>query len=274
MKTAIRYLATVSLIGVGVAHADTPKLSTDQLDKPISNYKSYITSEVNALVKNTQVFVDAVKANKLAEAQAAYAPAHQPYERIEPVAELFNDLDSSMDAREDDFERKADDPKFTGFHRIEKGIFADKSTAGLAPLADQLMKDTLELQKRLVELKITPKAFVGGTAELIEEVASKKITGEEDRYSRTDLWDFQANVDGAQKIVGLLQPMLVKQDPSLHQKIDANFGKVDKILAKYRTTSGFESYEKLTDKDRLALKGPITALAEDLSTLRGLFGID
>ena len=274
MKTAIRYLATVSLIGLGVAHADTPKLSTDQLDQPISSYKTYITSEVNALVKNTQVFVDAVKANKLAEAQAAYAPAHQHYERIEPVAEVFNDLDGSMDAREDDFEKKAEDPKFTGFHRIEKGLFADKSTAGLAPFADQLMKDTLELQKRVADLKITPKAFVGGTAELIEEVASKKIAGEEDRYSRTDLWDFQANVDGAQKIVGLLQPLLIKQDPSLHQKIDTNFGKVDKILAKYRTKNGFESYEKLTDKDRLALKGPITALAEDLSTLRGLFGID
>ena len=274
MKTAIRLLATVSLIGAGTAFADTPKIPQDQLEKPIASYKSYITAEVSALVRDTQVFVDAVKADKLAEAQAAYAPAHQHYERIEPVAELFNDLDGSMDAREDDFEKKAEDPKFTGFHRIEKGLFADKSTSGLAPLADQLIKDTLELQKRVADLKITPKAFVGGTAELIEEVASKKITGEEDRYSRTDLWDFQANVDGAQKIVGLLQPLLVKDDPALHKKIDENFGKVDKILAKYRTKAGFESYEKLTDKDRLALKGPVTALAEDLSTLRGLFGID
>ena len=274
MKNAIRYLAAASLIGLSVAHADTPKLSTDQLDKPIQSYKDYVTGEVAALVNNTKVFTDAVKANKLAEAQAAYAPARQHYERIEPIAELFNDLDGSIDAREDDYEKKAEDPKFTGFHRIEKGLFADKSTAGLTALADQLMADTIELQKRVAELKITPKAFVGGTAELIEEVASKKIAGEEDRYSRTDLWDFQANVDGAQKIVGLLQPMLVKQDASLHSKIDTNFGKVDKILAKYRTKSGFESYEKLTDKDRLALKGPITALAEDLSTLRGLFGID
>ncbi len=122
-------------------------------------------------------------------------------------------------------------------------------------------------------LEITPKAFVGGTAELIEEVASKKITGEEDRYSRTDLWDFQANIDGAKKILALVSPLLQKHDADLHKKIDANFAKVDKILAKYRTKDGFESYEKLTEQDRLALKGPITALAEDLSTLRGLFGI-
>lgn len=274
MKTIIHCLAAVSLVGLGVAHADTPKVSTEELDKPIASYKNYITTEVNALVSSTRAFTDAVKAGKLSEAQALYAPAHLHYERIEPVAEVFNDLDSSMDAREDDFEKKAADPNFLGFHRIEKGVFADKSTDGLAPLADKLMADTLELQKRLIDLKITPKAFVGGTAELIEEVASKKISGEEDRYSRTDLWDFQANVDGAQKIVGLLQPVLVKQDPDLHKKIDTNFSKVDKILAKYRTKAGFESYDKLTDKDRLALKGPVTALAEDLSTLRGLFGIE
>ncbi|WP_282586832.1 iron uptake system protein EfeO [Lichenifustis flavocetrariae] len=274
MRNFVRFVAAFGLFGAGVAHADTPKLSTDELDKPIAAYKSYVASEVEALVAKTRVFVDDVKAGKLAEAQAAYAPAHMHYERIEPIAELFNDLDGNMDAREDDFEKKAEDPKFMGFHRIEKGLFGDKSTAGLAPVADQLMADTLELQKRLADLKITPKAFVGGTAELIEEVASKKITGEEDRYSRTDLWDFQANIDGAQKIVALLKPMLVKQDPTLHKKIDTNFSKVDAILTKYRSQAGFESYEKLTDKDRLALKGPVTALAEDLSTLRGLFGIE
>ena len=76
------------------------------------------------------------------------------------------------------------------------------------------MADTLDLQKRIDGLTIAPKDLADGAADLIEEVASKKITGEEDRYSRTDLWDFQANVDGAQKIVTLLNPLIVKQDPS------------------------------------------------------------
>ena len=161
---------------------------------------------------------------------------------------MFNDLDGSMDSREDDFEKKAEDPKFIGFHRLEKGLFTDKSTAGLTPIADQLMADTLDLQKRIDGLTIAPKNLVGGAAELIEEVASKKITGEEDRYSRTDLWDFQANVDGAQKIVALLNPLIVKQDPKLSARLHENFAKVDTLLAKYRTKDGgFESYEKLSD---------------------------
>ena len=241
---------------------------------PLAEYKVYVTREIDALVTETRAFTAAVKAGKLADAQALYAPTRQHYERIEPIAELFNDLDGSMDSREDDFEKKAQDPGFLGFHRIEKGLYADKATTGLAPVADKLMADCLDLQKRITELTITPKSMVGGAADLIEEVASKKISGEEDRYSRTDLFDFQANVDGAQKIVALLDPLVQKRDPALVARVKGNFAKVDAVLAKYRNGQGFESYDKLAPEDRNRLKGPVTALAEDLSTLRGTLGID
>jgi iron uptake system component EfeO len=260
-----------------VAATDAPAAKPSPMDLvgPIAEYKVYVKGEVATLVAETRKLTDAVKAGKLTEAQRLYAPAHQHYERIEPIAELFNDLDGSMDSREDDFEKKAEDPKFLGFHRIEKGLFTDKSTAGLAPIADKLMADALDLEKRIDGLTIAPKDLVGGAADLIEEVASKKITGEEDRYSRTDLWDFQANVDGAQKIVALLNPLIVKQDPKLSARLRSNFSKVDTLLAKYRTKDGgFESYEKLTDHDRTALKAPVTTLAEDLSALKGALGVE
>ena len=259
------------------AKAEAPKgppPSPMDLVGPLAEYKVYVSKQVDAMVTATGAFTEAVKAGHLDQAKALYAPAHELYERIEPIAELFNDLDGSMDSREDDFEKKADDPGFLGFHRIEKGIFADKSTAGLAPVADKLMADCLDLQKRITDLTITPKSMVGGAADLIEEVASKKISGEEDRYSRTDLVDFQANVDGAQKIVALLDPLVQKRDLTLITRVKANFGKVDAVLSKYRTAHGFESYDKLVPEDRNRLKGPVTALAEDLSTLRGTLGID
>ena len=263
------------ILTVAATNEPPPKPSPMDLVGPIAEYKVYVKGEVDTLVAETKKLTDAVKAGKLADAQRLYAPAHQHYERIEPIAELFNDLDGSMDSREDDFEKKADDPKFVGFHRIEKGLFTDKSTAGLTPIADKLMADALDLQNRIDGLTIAPKNLVGGAADLIEEVASKKITGEEDRYSRTDLWDFQANVDGAQKIVALLNPLIVKQDPKLSARLRDNFSKVDVILAKYRTKDGgFESYEKLSDHDRTALKAPVTILAEDLSALKGALGVE
>ncbi|MFS2224849.1 iron uptake system protein EfeO [Pantoea sp. B65] len=245
-----------------------------QLVGPIAEYKVYVTKEVDQLVLGTKAFTDAVKAGDIAKAKALFAPTRQHYERIEPIAELFSDLDGSIDAREDDFEKKAEDPNFTGFHRLEKALFGDNTTKGMDEFADRLYKDTLDLQTRINELAFPPGKVVGGAAGLIEEVASSKISGEEDRYSRTDLWDFRANVDGAQKIVNLLRPLLVKANPELLAKVDANFRKVDSILDKYRTKDGYQSYDKLTTADRNALKGPITSLAEDLSLLRGTLGLD
>lgn len=244
------------------------------LSGAITAYKTYVTEQTAQLVSGTKAFTDAVIAGDLEKAKALYAPTRQYYERIEPIAELFSDLDGSIDAREDDYEQKAADPKFTGFHRLEKALFGDNSTKGMEKYAGQLNSDVLDLQTRINELAFPPSKVVGGAAGLIEEVAASKISGEEDRYSHTDLWDFQANVDGAQKIVDLLRPQLQKNSAELLAKVDANFKKVDTILAKYRTKEGFETYDKLTDADRNALKGPITTLAEDLAQLRGVLGLD
>ncbi|MCA1924309.1 iron uptake system protein EfeO [Buttiauxella noackiae] len=262
------------LIVKAAGDQSAPKNDLMALAGPITEYKAYVTAEVAELVKGTKAFTDAVKAGDIEKAKSLYAPTRQHYERIEPIAELFSDLDGSIDAREDDYEQKANDPKFTGFHRLEKALFGDNSTKDMEKYADQLNSDVLDLQTRISELAFPPSKVVGGAAGLIEEVAASKISGEEDRYSRTDLWDFQANVDGAQKIVNLLRPLLIKDNAPLLAKVDANFKKVDTILAKYKTKDGYETYDKLSDADRNALKGPVTALAEDLSQLRGVLGLD
>jgi iron uptake system component EfeO len=251
------------------------KPSLVDLIGPLAEYKVYVSLEVDDLVDATKDFTDAVKAGDLAKAQTLYAPTRQHYERIEPVAELFSDLDKAIDARADVYEKLEADPGFTGFHRIEYGLFKGKSTEGLTPLADKLMKDVTELQTRVSTLAVPPAKMVGGAAVLIEEVASSKISGEEERYSRTDLSDFQANVEGAKKIVDLLVPLTNKANTTLQKSIDDNFATVNTILAKYRTTDGgFKSYEALTQDDRIALQKPVTTLAESLSTLRGTLGLD
>jgi iron uptake system component EfeO len=260
---------------VTVANAATAEPSALDLVGPLAEYKVYVIGEVNDLVERTKHFAEAVKAGRLEEAQKLYAPARRPYERIEPIAELFADLDKSIDARADDFEKKEADPAFVGFHRIEKALFADRTTSGMQEVADRLIADVVELKTRVATLTIPPKKMVGGAADLIEEVASTKISGEEDRYSHADLWDFQANVDGARKIFDLLHPLLLKRNAELVARVEKNFSKVDSLLGRYQTQDRrFADYEDLKVSDRNALKGAVTALAEDLSQLRGTLGLD
>ena len=250
------------------------KATANDLIGPLAEYKFYVMMEVAEFEARTHEFTAAVKQGDIALAKRLYAPARQHYERIEPIAELFSDLDAAMDAREDAYEQQAADPEFSGYHRLEKALWADQSTANMAAYADKLAQDASELRRRISALTFPPTKVVGGAAVLIEEIAATKISGEEERYSRTDLWDFQANLDGAQKIVEVLRPLLTQIDASLLASIDANFLTVTHILQKYRTDSGFAAYEQLSAEDRRALQGPITALAESLAKLRGTLGLN
>ena len=246
----------------------------EKLAQPLADYKVYVQNEAAQLVTKTTAFVEAVKAGRTEDAKAMFADVRTHYERIEPIAELFNELDPAIDARADDFKDKEQDPGFGGFHRIEHALWTLNTTKGMEPIADKLLADVQKLKQEIDILTFPPSKVVGGAAVLIEEVANSKISGEEDRYSRTDLSDFQANIEGAQKIIELFRPMIAEKDQALLDKTDTNFKQVNDILAKYRTEKGFQPYDKLTDADRKNLQAPINALAEDLAKLRGILGLN
>ncbi|AIG01153.1 putative lipoprotein [Pseudomonas fluorescens] len=268
-KSSLALLLTLSPLAAFAAPAPL------DLVGPVSDYKIYVTDKIDELVTQTQAFTDAVKKGDLATAKKLYAPTRVHYEAIEPIAELFSDLDASIDSRVDDHEKGVKAEDFTGFHRIEYSLFAEHSTQGLGPLADGLSKDVKDLQARVAGLTFPPEKVVGGAAALLEEVAATKISGEEDRYSHTDLYDFQGNIDGAKKIVDLFRGQIEQQDKVFLAKVDKNFATVDTVLAKYKTADGgFETYDKVKENDRKALVGPVNTLAEDLSTLRGKLGLN
>ena len=255
----------------GVARAEVDALA---LVEPITEYKLYVTEKTDELLAGTTEFVAAVKAGDVEKAKALFPVVRLPYEAIEPIAELFSDLDVSIDSRADDYEHGEDDPAFPGFHRIEYGLWEKNSTEGLAPVADKLLADVTELHARINGLTFPPEKVVGGAAVLMEEVAATKISGEEDRYSHTDLWDFKGNFDGAYKIVELVRPLIAETEGEFLATVDKNFATVDTILAKYKHGEGYVSYEKLTDADRNVLAVSVNTLAEDLSTLRAKLGLD
>ncbi|MGF6148606.1 Efem/EfeO family lipoprotein NMB0035 precursor [Kingella potus] len=251
------------------AQADMGKLA-----QPLADYKTYVQGEAQQLVGKTEKFVAAVQAGKVDEAKSLFADTRVHYERIEPIAELFNELDPAIDSREDDYKEKAKDDAFTGFHRIEHALWIDgKIDDKTKATAEKLDKDVKTLKAEIDVLSFPPGKVVGGAAALIEEVAATKITGEEDRYSHTDLSDFQANIDGSKKIVDLFRPLIAEKNQALLDTVDENFKKINEILAKYKKGDGFESYDKLSEEDRKQLKAPINTLAEELGKLRGTLGL-
>jgi iron uptake system component EfeO len=249
----------------------TAARSTDanaKLAEATAGYKRYTTSQIEALVPKTQEFVDAVKKGDVAVAKALFPVARTYWERIEPVAESFGDIDPKIDGREDD--ERAPGVAFTGFHRLEKDLWVSGLQPDSAAIADWLMTDIKELQTRVAPLELTPVQLANGAKELLDEVATGKITGEEDRYSHTDLWDFEANVAGSQAAVAALRPVIDEKDPALGPALDARFKAVDTLLEDYRVGDGFKLYTELAPEDVKKMTAVIDALGEPVSQVAGV----
>ncbi|MFF5076433.1 iron uptake system protein EfeO [Actinoplanes sp. NPDC000266] len=257
------------MIGKGIRGALTvsgsaPALTEDaKLAEATASYSRYVKSQTAALETKTTEFVTAVKAGKVDEAKALFPIARTYWERIEPVAEIFGDLDPRIDGREEVTEEGM---KFGGFHRIEKDLWAAKPDISKdGPIADQLLTDVKEIVQKANAEKLSPLQLANGAKGLLDEVASGKITGEEDRYSHTDLWDFNANVEGSKAAIASLRPVLEERDPALVKTLDSEFANVDAALSKYRDGDGWKLHDQLTQADLKTLSDAINALAEPIS---------
>ena len=235
--------------------------NSPQTEAVVADYRGYLQENADDLVATTKPFVVAVVAGELAEAKDLYAPARIPYERIEPVADSFGSLDPRIDARENDVAAG----EFEGFHRIEKALWEEGTTNGMAPVAERLQADVEALAEKVKRVELQPVQIAEGAVALLGEVSASKITGEEERYSHIDLVDFEANVEGSLAAFEAVKPLLDESDPDLGGEVEADFKMVFNSLEPYRTEDGFVLYTELTRADTRKLARAIDTLAEKLS---------
>jgi iron uptake system component EfeO len=258
------------MVGEGVRHALTVTgaagTSTDDatLSRAVASYEAYVRDQVAALQERTAQFTAAIKSGDVARARQLYPFARTPYERIEPVAESFGDLDPEIDARENDV---GPGTGWTGFHVLEKALWTDGDLAAAGPIADELTRDVDELAAKAQHLGLKPLDLANGALGLLDEIATSKITGEEDRYSHTDLADFSANLDGSQQAVRSLRPVIAERDAALATALDRQFAAVRSVLDRYRDGEGYRSYTDLTQDQTRALSDALNALAAQVSTV-------
>lgn len=234
------------------------------------NYKRYVVSQTEALVPAAEAFAAAIKAGDVEAAKAQFGPTRVYYERIEPVAESFpDDLDPRIDLREADLE---EGQKWTGFHALEKQLWVTGLQPDANALADQLVADVKELADgvKAPDYTIDSTQIAGGAQGLLDEISISKISGEEDIFSHTDLWDFNANLQGSQTAVASVRPILDERNPDLGKRVDQRFQETEALLLKYRDGDGFVFYDKVTEPERQELSRSIDALSKEVSQVQGV----
>lgn len=253
----------------GTTAEQTANQGKVDLSKETAEYKKYVEGQIDMLLKDTENFAKLLKEGKLDEAKKVYPLIRMAYERSEPIAESFGESDVKIDYRLVDFKEEfKNEEGWKGFHRIEKILWEQNTTKGTEKYADELVNDIKELKAKIATIEVTPDLMVTGAIDLLNEVSTQKITGEEEVFSHTDLYDFRANIEGAQKIFELFRPKLEKKDAKLVTTLDTEFKAVNTLLDKYMTDDKhYKLYTELKPEDTKALAEAVTKLGEPLSQM-------
>jgi iron uptake system component EfeO len=248
---------------------ESTELAEVDLQEELDAYTEFALDQMDSFLIETEKFANAFLAGDIETAKAIYPEARMFFERSEPIAESFGDLDPRIDGRLADIQEEGlGEEEWTGYHKLEYALWAQNTTEGYEAIAEQLLADTKELYALTQTVEVTPDLMITGAVDLLNEISTSKITGEEEIYSHTDLYDFKANIEGAEKIFEILHDKIEAKDADLITTLEEKFAAVNDLLAQYETADGgYVSYEELTEEDTKALATAVNQLGEPLSQM-------
>ncbi|MGW2250576.1 iron uptake transporter permease EfeU [Kitasatospora sp. NPDC001660] len=264
--------STVHVTGGTEVKAVKP-VSADDLQGPLAAYKDYVDKGLATLMTQTQKIQADVHAGDLATARADWLTAHLQYASLGAAYGTFGDLDSKIDGRADGLVGKTQDPEFTGFLRLEYGLWHDQSAADLTSVADGLARDVATLVHDFPGQDFDPGDLPLRAHEILENTLQFELTGDTDMGSGTNLATTQANLAGTQELLTLLQPLLDDRDPQVLAKVNAGMKRIGDLVATARTADGWTPLDKLPADTRRRLDGATGQLLEDLSPIPALLEI-
>lgn len=271
--SAMLMAGTILMVGCGTsekaANDTTTEKVTVDLTTEMGAYQSFAVEQMDQFLIETETFVQLFKEGKLEEAKALYPLARMYFERSEPIAESFGDLDPKIDGRLADIQEEGlGEEQWTGYHKLEYALWVEGTNKGYEEVADQLLADVKQLYALVQTVEVTPDLMITGAVDLLNEVSTSKITGEEEIYSHTDLYDFKANIEGAEKIFEILRDKIDAKDPNLVKALDEKFAAINELLAKHAVgDKDYKSFEQLTEADTQELATAVNELGEPLSQM-------
>ncbi|WP_460067719.1 iron uptake system protein EfeO [Pseudomonas sp. H1_G08] len=241
---------------------------------PLSEFRVYLAVQGSALIKAATALNQAIASGDLAQAQALYLPARAAYQRLAPAAQRLAELDNQINARADYFEKREQDPAFVGFHRLEYALFQQRNLDHVAPIAQRLLADVTTLKQQLLAQSLPPEQLVSIVVRNLNSLADVRAgSGEEERYSQSDLNGFAANAQTARKVVDLLRPMLSKSAAELLPEIDQALDDFDSQLNAFKSADGYVSYDAVTAAQRQQIAAKAKALATALDGIDPALGL-
>jgi len=241
---------------------------------PLSEFKVYLVLQSGALEHQVRQLHDAIEKGDLSKARDDYNAARLSFRHIEAFASRFADLQSAIDPVADYLEKREADPAFTGFHRIEFGLFAKDSVDGLDPTAAKLLSNVTALKTRLRELKLAPENLLQGMERQSRLLADGRIAKGESRYALNDLVELQAALEGLEKGTGLFTSLADGAAPDVSKSVRQNIESIRTTLDGLKGADGYPAFDHVDASARDRLANGFGALADSIAKLNEALGLE
>ncbi|MER5906748.1 iron uptake transporter permease EfeU [Streptomyces mirabilis] len=259
--------------GGGSVQAVLP-VSEKDLAAPLAAYRTYVDQGLADLQTKTRTLQSDLDADKLDQARKDWLPAHTQYASLGAAYGTFADFDAKINGRTAGLAGGIDDPAFTGFHRIEYGLWHGQSAATLAPYAKQLAADVDALRKDFPKQDFDPADLPLRTHEILENTLHRELSGNADYGSGTELATTGANLDGTRELLTLLSPLIDKRNAKVIPAVDTWMRRTEQLVLAQRAEDGtWTPLDKLSDTDRQRLDGSVGQLLEELAPIPDLLEI-
>ncbi|AYG81916.1 Efem/EfeO family lipoprotein [Streptomyces hundungensis] len=264
--------AAVRVSGGGEAKAVVPVSEAD-LATPLTSYKQYVNQGLTTLVAQTKQLSDDIAGGDLDAARTDWLTAHRTYASLGAAYGTFQDFDKKINGRTAGLPDGVNDKGFTGFHRVEYGLWHGQSAGDLAAPAARLAEDAAGLQKAFPTQDFAPGDLPLRTHEILENTLQFELTGDADQGSGTMLATADANLAGTRELLGVLRPLLASRDAGLVPRIDGDIDRVQKLLDAAHHDQSWTPVGQLGAAARARLNGATGQLLEDLAPVPDLLEI-
>lgn len=241
---------------------------------PLSEYRVYLMVQASALVKQVRQLSEAIKSGDIEAARKAYGAARKPYRRLDLVTGRFSDLENAIDPLADYLAERENDPAFSGFHRIEYGLFAKNSPDGLQPVAEKLSADVASLATRIKALRLAPEDLVGGAERQARLLSEGQVLKGENRYGGGDLEEFEAALEGIEKSLDLILPLGAGAGSDAGKAVASARAGIRAQFDQLKRQGAYPRYDEVSASAREHLAKSFLALGDAAQKLNASLGLE
>lgn len=261
---------TVRIGGHATSNAGAVPVTSTDLLAPLKAYQAYVVRGVGDLVGKTDALAAAVRSGNVAQARAAWLPAHLAYETLGAAYDAFGDYDGEVNGTATGLPGGVHDPDFTGFHRVEYGLWHGEAIGSLTAATNQLDGFVHSLQHDLPQFQPQPLDLGLRAHEIMENALQFELTGKTDEGSGTNLATTEANLTGDREVVGVLRPLLTSRYPQLSD-VDKTTTELQNLLnAQHRPDGTWTPLSGLSNTAREKLDGTLGELVEQLAPIAAI----